>query len=66
MVLCEAEILAPSCHGGVDLLPKSVVAIIFWKVEFWMESQRIQMKSTRIQHSRLKQVCELGSLSLLP
>ena len=41
MVLCEAEILAPSCHGGVDLLPKSVVAIIFWKVEFWMEIQHI-------------------------
>lgn len=35
--LCEAEVFAPGCHGGVDLLPESFVTVVFWKIQFCTE-----------------------------
>lgn len=32
---CEAKVLAAGCHGGIDLLPESLVTFVLRKVQFW-------------------------------
>lgn len=38
--LCKAEVLASGCHGRVDLMSESFVAVVFWKIEFCRSGQR--------------------------
>lgn len=66
MDLCEAKVLASRCHGGVHLLPEGFVAVVFRQIEFCKEMLATCCDSRIRKDLRLKQVCELGNLSLLP
>lgn len=33
--LCEAEVFAAGSHGSVELGSESLVAVVFWEIEFW-------------------------------
>lgn len=65
LFLCETEVLASGGDGREDLLTKYLVALIFGKIEFYLIVSLCWCNFRKID-LRLKHVCELGSLSLLP
>jgi hypothetical protein len=64
-ILCETEVFASGGYGRENVLTKCLVALIFRKIEFCsiISFNYCSMESLNL---RLKHVCELGSLSLLP
>lgn len=65
--LCEAEVLASSGHGGIQLLSELLIGFVLRKIKFCHNVRLCSVAGSRRRGDlRLKQVCELGSLSLLP
>ena len=74
LLLCETKVVATRRDGLDDLAAESLIAFILGKIKFCRNNSQhtALMEGAGLgwgkvgQDSRLKQVCELGNLSLLP
>lgn len=66
--LCETKVLASGRDGGENLSAQGLVALVFGEVKFCSSLAFYPFKYMGgvYWNLRLKQVCELGSLSLFP
>lgn len=63
--LCETKVLASGRDGGEDLLAEDLVRLVLGKIKLYIIISGCAMQTIK-GDLRLKHVCELGSLSLLP